>query len=76
MTYANQQRSPEADFEVGGRRYNVYTHDWRKEPAEVWMDIMGERELATDMQPETFEAPLIVLSQSEFEEAVRNALRD
>jgi hypothetical protein len=80
MTYVNQQRSPEADFEVGGRRYSVFTHDWRKEPTAVWMDIMGERALATDMKPESLEAttpaPLIVLSQPEFEEAVRNALRD
>jgi hypothetical protein len=80
MTYANQERSPEADFEVGGRHYSVFTHDWRKEPAAVWMDLMGERELATDMKPVSLEATaaplLIVLSQAEFEEAVRNALRD
>jgi hypothetical protein len=80
MIYVNQQRSPEADFEVGGRRYGVFTHDWRREPADVWLDIMGERELATEMKPETLEAketvPLIVLSQPEFEEAVRSALRD
>lgn len=80
MMYANQQRCPEADFEVGGRRYGVFMHDWRKEPVGVWMDIMGERELATDMKAEPLDAaeavPVIVLSQPEFEEAVRNALRD
>jgi hypothetical protein len=65
---------------VGGRRYAVYTHDWRAEPALAWLELMGERELATDLQVEQLEtsppAPLVVLSQLEFEEAVRRALRD
>jgi hypothetical protein len=32
MTYLNQRRAAEADFEVGGRHYAVYAHDWRAEP--------------------------------------------
>jgi hypothetical protein len=27
-------RAREADFEIGGRRYGVFAHDWRVEPAE------------------------------------------
>ena len=80
MNYHNQHHAPEADFEVGKRRYYIFTHDWRAEPPDVWMNLMGERELATNLKPEMLEAtetePLIVLSQPEFEEAVRCALRD
>src|SRR3712207_5834965 len=80
FTYLSQRRSPEADFAVGGRRYAVYTHDWRAEPALAWLELMGEREIATDLKVEQLEtrppAPLVVLSQPEFEEAVRRALRD
>jgi hypothetical protein len=80
MTYLNQHRAPEADFEVGGRRYAVFAHDWRAEPALAWLDRMAERELATDPRVEVLEAetpaPLLVLSEPEFQAAVRQALRD
>ena len=33
----NFPRAPEADFEVGGRRYGVFAHDWRVEPPADWM---------------------------------------
>lgn len=80
MNYYQHWHSPETDFEVGGRRYGVFTHDWRAEPAEVYLQILGERELETDLKPEMLEtptaSPLIVLSQPEFEDAVRAALHD
>jgi hypothetical protein len=74
------QRAPEADFELGGQRNAVFAHDWRVEPAPVWLEVMAERELATEIRlgiPEAKSStPLVVLSQSEFAEAVRQALRD
>ena len=80
MVHLNQRRSPDAGFEVGGRRYAVYTHDWRAEPALAWLDRMAEHELATDPLVEVLEAetpaPLLVLSEPEFQAAVRQALRD
>ena len=80
FSYLNLRRSPEADFEVGGRRYGVFTHDWRVEPALAWLELMGERELATDLKAEALEAaqppPLVVLSQPDFADAVRRALHD
>lgn len=30
MSYIDFARAPEADFEVGGRRYGVFAHDWRR----------------------------------------------
>lgn len=72
--------SPDADFEVGGRRYAVFTHDWRAEPAPAWYERMGERELATDPSAALLAAVpsptrMVVLSEPEFRAAVRRALR-
>ncbi len=80
FTYINFCRAVEADFAVGGRCYGVFAHDWRAEPLDVWREIMGERELGLDFKPEPVgqfaPPPLMVLSQPEFAEAVRQALRD
>jgi hypothetical protein len=79
FTSINMRRSPEADFEVGGRRYGVFSHDWRVEPASTWLTMKAERYSQTDLTLEQLAAslpPLLVLSQPEFEEAVRQALRD
>jgi hypothetical protein len=36
-------RVRDADFEVGGRRYGVFAHDWRVENAEAWLRLKAER---------------------------------
>jgi DNA-binding winged helix-turn-helix (wHTH) protein len=36
-------RARDADFEVGGRRYGVFAHDWRVEPADAWLRLKAER---------------------------------
>jgi hypothetical protein len=77
FTYLNFQLSDEAGFEVG-RRYGVFTHDWRAEPALAWFELMEERELAvTPGPPPPASSPvaLVVLSEPEFRAAVRQALR-
>jgi hypothetical protein len=80
FAYINFQPIPEADFEVGGRRYGVFGHDWRVEPVSRWLDALGERELDVGLDLETLKrsapAPLVVLSEPDFEEAVRQAFRD
>lgn len=80
FTGIHMRRSPEADFEVGGRRYGVFTHDWRVEPAAAWMTMTHELPSGPSSSPEQSPAPpsqpLLVLSQKEFGEAVRQALRD
>ncbi len=80
FTYINFCRVAEADFEVGGRRYGGFAHDWRAEPLAVWREIVRERELSLNFKPEPVSsfapAPLLVLSQPEFAKAVRQALRD
>lgn len=76
--YADLARLPEADFEVGGQRYGVYGHDWRAVPPIAWLDLLAEREITTtpQMPPPPVRPSLVVLSQPEFEEAVRHLLRD
>jgi hypothetical protein len=80
FTSIHMRRSPEADFEVGGRHYSVFAHDWRVEPASVWLSMKAEREMQPDLTLEQLEAalprPVLVLSQPEFDQAVRQALRD
>jgi hypothetical protein len=77
FAYADLARLPEADFEVGGRRYGMYGHDWRKVPPAAWLALLAEREtgLAPKAAPPPAE-PLLVLSETDFAAAVRDALRD
>jgi hypothetical protein len=80
FAYADLQRWPEADYEVGGRTYGVYGHDWRVTPPSTWLTVLAEREVAQGATAETVPArpapALIVLSESGFAEAVRAALQD
>jgi hypothetical protein len=48
FTEIHMWRLREADFEVGGRRYGVFGHDWRIEPAEEWLRLKAERALRID----------------------------
>jgi hypothetical protein len=78
FAYSDFTRLTEADFEVGGRRYGVYGHDWRITPPAIWQTLLAQREMAatTTVIPasQTLE-PLVVLSQSEFCKAVQQVLR-
>lgn len=80
MSYLNMQRSPHLDFTLGEQPYGVFSHNWRAEPALAWLDLLEQRELATNLTLEQLKAKpapaLVVLSQPEFEEAVRQAIRN
>ncbi|WP_337870588.1 AAA family ATPase [Meiothermus sp.] len=80
FTYMDLHHASEADYTVGQHRIGVFAHDWRRQPVAAWLEMLGERELATELDPAQLQvsrpAPLVVLSQPEFEEAVKNALRD
>ena len=70
-------RAPEADYTVGGRRYGVFAHDWRRRGVEAWFDLMESRELADEAGGgTTAPPPAVALSHDEFTAAVRRALRD
>jgi hypothetical protein len=34
----------EGDFEVGGRRYGLFMHDWRSQPPQAWLDELAAHE--------------------------------
>lgn len=72
MTYYDY-RPVDAAYEVGGRTYGVYAHDWREVGAARWLELVGERELGGG-PPVAGAAP--ALSRAEFAEAVKAALRD
>ena len=70
-------RAADADFEVGGRRYGVFAHDWRAEPIDVWFRSKVDRAMCCDTgTPASTGAPLLVLSKADFVDAVRLALRE
>ncbi len=75
--YADLARTPELDFEIDGRSFGVYTHDWRATPPMAWLEILAGRELS--QQADYAAAPKInttvVLSEPDFAEAIHHALR-
>jgi hypothetical protein len=75
---ADLPRAASADFVVGGRRYGLFAHDFRQVPVDALLELVTERALAQDVTPPppTGTPPLLVLSQPEFDQAVRQALRD
>ena len=64
---ADLPRAPSADFVVGGRRYGLFGHDFRRVPVDALMERWTERGLAHEAarHPEPGEQPL-VLSQAGF----------
>ncbi|PSB04791.1 AAA family ATPase [Merismopedia glauca] len=78
FAYADLTRLPQADFEVGGRRWGTYGHDWRVVSPTAWQELLAQREIAASaqaIQPQQVSEPLLVLSQAEFIQAVQDALR-
>ena len=75
---ADLPRAGGADFWVGGRRYGLFAHDFRHIPVDALLELVTERALAYDLTPSspTVQPLLLVLSQPEFDDAVRQALRD
>jgi hypothetical protein len=75
---ADQPRADGADFSVGGRRFGLFAHDFRQVPASALLERITERALAQDITPSpaAVKPPLLMLSQTEFDDSVRQALRD
>lgn len=77
LSYAELMRYPEADFDVGGRHYGVYGHDWRVMTPAVWIAKLAEKEIAgTGLMIQSPEQPVISLSREDFYTAVKQALQD
>ena len=72
-------RAQGADFEFAGRRYGMFGHDFRRMPVDAWLTLMFERDMSGAFEasgPDAEPPALVVLSESEFGDAVRRALRD
>lgn len=66
-----------ADFVVGGGRYGLFAHDFRRVPADALLELVTERALAGEVRtPRVSAPPPLVLSQPEFDQSVRQALRN
>jgi hypothetical protein len=79
MDYIHFHRAVDADFEVGARQYGVFARDWRRVGGVEWLERMAERELGDEAPVPDSEhdpGPQLALSQPEFADAVRRALRD
>jgi hypothetical protein len=76
--YADLPRLGEADYEVGGKRYGMYGHNWRAVPPVAWLNLLADREISTTPSgtPPQPVAPVVVLSQVEFTVAVQDALKN
>ncbi|HEX8692580.1 MAG TPA: AAA family ATPase [Longimicrobium sp.] len=82
FAYVDLFTVPGGDFEVGGRRYTVFCHDWRAVPPMIWLDILAKRETGL-APPEGEAAPaapsprerVAVLGEREFADAVHEALK-
>ncbi len=81
LTYADINRVPELDFTLGERRYGLFYHDWRLRPPAAWLQLMADREIAYSAEtalpppPSAAGPSILFLSQPEFAQAVREALR-
>jgi hypothetical protein len=75
---ADMPRATGADFRVGGRRFGLFAHDFRQVPVDALLDRVTERALAQHpaSPPAMVAPPSLMLSQAEFEDSVRQALRD
>ncbi len=73
----DQPRATGADFLVGGRRYGLFGHDFRRVPVDALLELWTEGGLAQGFTSRPA-APddALVLSQADFTDAVRQALRD
>ncbi len=79
LSYADLRRLPEAEYAIEGHHFGVFGHDWRAVPPMAWLNLLAERETALAPQriePPAAVEPLVMLSEPEFAQAVRQALQD
>lgn len=76
LGYLDFWRAEDADYTVGDTRYVVFAHDWRRTGVAQWLELTAAREVGAASRPAREEKPELVLSQPEFADAVRSALRD
>ena len=64
-----------AEYKVGASSFAVFAHDWRRADAEQWAQALHARQLGLPVRPVDDSDGAPVLSEVEFTDAVRSALR-
>jgi hypothetical protein len=64
-----------AEYTIGRTRYPVFAHDWRRTDVKEWLEILHARQEGAPTRAAD-DAGDAVLSEPQFAEAVRSALRD
>lgn len=59
-----------------GDHLPVFVHDWRRTGLAEWLELIAAREVGAPARPAEEQLAELVLSQPEFAESVRAALRD
>lgn len=77
LSFAGLTRQPDADADVEGVAYEVFGHDWRVVPQQAWLETLADRTpLAIASPTPTPVAPqLVVLSEADFGDAAREAIK-
>lgn len=73
---ADLPRAVGADFVMDGRHHGLFAHDFRAVPVDAWLDRVTEHALDQRPTPPDRHPHVLVLSQAEFDDAVRQGLRD
>lgn len=77
MSYLDFHPVHSAQHNVGNVEHHVFCHDWRRLSPAAWLDLMESRELGAPAGAAPQPAPVLVaLSEGDFADAVRSALRD
>jgi hypothetical protein len=78
FTYIDFPLTPEAGYELDGRPWGVFVRDWHGQDVDEWFEMVAGRELGAPVEPSPAAAgpATVALSQPDFAEAVRRALRD
>jgi hypothetical protein len=66
--------APDADYEIDGKRYVSFAHDWRRVGVADWLELTAARELGEPVTDSAAE-PAALLSYEEFAASVKQALR-
>lgn len=73
---ADLPRADGADFVMDAGRYGLFAHDFRSVSVDLWLDRVTEHALNQRPSAPDRERRVLVLSQAEFDDAVRQGLRD
>lgn len=79
FAYAEIPHVPELDIDINGTTYGMFGHNWRAVPQMLWLDVLAKKEIGgggDGGDPASATAEVVALSEKDFSQCVRDALRD